>query len=191
VNHPLTADAPPAAARHASWGTPPTPDQTAQTRIVIGIGEYAVSDKPGAILVTHALGSCVAVCLWDPASRVAGMLHFLLPDSRVNPVRAQQQPATFADLGVPMLFQAAYKIGAVKQRCVVRLVGGADVTGVQGQGLLEVGRRNQVAAKNLLWRNGVLIKAERLGGCEPRNVLLSVSDGTLRITSGNQLVAEL
>jgi chemotaxis receptor (MCP) glutamine deamidase CheD len=65
------------------------------------------------------------------------------------------------------------------------------VTGVQGQGLLEVGRRNQVAAKNLLWRNGVLIKAERLGGCEPRNVLLSVSDGTLRITSGNQLVAEL
>jgi chemotaxis protein CheD len=141
--------------------------------------------------VTHALGSCVAVCLWDPAVRVAGMLHFLLPDSKVNPLRAQQQPATFADLGIPLLFQSAYKIGAVKPRCVVRLVGGADVTGVQGQGLLEVGRRNQVAAKNLLWRNGVLIKAERLGGAEPRNVTLSVADGGLRITSGNQVVAEL
>jgi chemotaxis receptor (MCP) glutamine deamidase CheD len=90
-----------------------------------------------------------------------------------------------------MLFQAAYKMGAVKQRCVVRLVGGADVTGVQGQGLLEVGRRNQVAAKNLLWRNGVLIKAERLGGSEPRNVTLSVADGGVRITSGNQLIADI
>jgi chemotaxis receptor (MCP) glutamine deamidase CheD len=48
-----------------------------------------------------------------------------------------------------------------------------------------------VAAKNLLWRNGVLIKAERLGGSEPRNVLLTVADGSLRITSGNQIVAEL
>jgi chemotaxis protein CheD len=163
----------------------------AQTRIVIGIGEFAVSDDPSAVLVTHALGSCVAVCLWDPAARVAGMLHFLLPESKVNPTRAQQQPATFADLGIPLLFQHAYKAGAVKPRCVVKLVGGADVTGVQGQGLLEVGRRNQIAAKNLLWRNGILIKAERLGGSEPRNVALRVGDGNLRITCGNQLVAEL
>jgi chemotaxis protein CheD len=189
VIQPQTADQVPA--RPLSRTTSPPADAATQSRIVIGIGEYAVSDKPGAVLVTHALGSCVAVCLWDPASHVGGMLHFLLPDSRVNPTRAQQQPATFADLGIPLLFQAAYKLGAIKPRCVVRLVGGADVTGVQGQGLLEVGRRNQVAAKNLLWRNGVLIKAERLGGSEPRNVLLSVGDGSLRITSGNQIVAEL
>lgn len=174
-----------------SPAAPLASDPAARGRIIIGIGEYAVSDDVSSVLVTHALGSCVAVCVWDPATHVAGMLHYLLPDSRVNPVRAQQQPATFADLGIPLLFQAAYKLGAAKQRCVVKLVGGADVTGVQGQGLLEVGRRNQVAAKNLLWRNGVLIKAERLGGSEPRNVTLSVADGSLRISSGNQVVAEL
>lgn len=189
MSQPQTADQ--AQARTLSRTNSPAADAAAQSRIVIGIGEYAVSDKPGSVLVTHALGSCIAVCLWDPATHVGGMLHFLLPDSRVNPARAQQQPATFADLGIPLLFQAAYKLGAIKQRCVVRLVGGADVTGVQGGGLLEVGRRNQVAAKNLLWRNGVLIKAERLGGSEPRNVLLTVADGSLRITSGNQIVAEL
>ncbi len=189
MSQPQTSDV--ASARPPAWTPPLAADAATPSRVVIGIGEFAVSDKPGTVLVTHALGSCVAVCLWDPATHVAGMLHFLLPDSRVNPVRAGQQPATFADLGIPLLFQAAYKLGAVKQRCVVRLVGGADVTGVQGQGLLEVGRRNQVAAKNLLWRNGVLIKAERLGGSEPRNVLLNVSDGGLRITSGNQIVAEL
>lgn len=171
-------------------GVSPVPETAGRVRIVIGIGELAVSDEINTVLVTHALGSCVAVCLWDPAAHVAGMLHFLLPDSRVNPVRAQQQPATFADLGVPMLFQAAYRLGAVKDRCVVKLVGGADVSG-DGNGTLDVGKRNQLAAKNLLWRNGVLIKAERLGGSDPRNVSLGVGDGTLRITSGTQLVAEI
>jgi chemotaxis protein CheD len=176
--------------RPPAAGTVPGAEGVARSRIVIGIGEFAVSDDVGAVLVTHALGSCIAVCLWDPAARVAGMLHFLLPDSRVNPARAQQQPATFADLGVPMLFQAAYKLGAMKSRCLVRLVGGADISG-SGAGTLDVGMRNQLAAKNLLWRNGVLIKAERVGGSDPRNVLLGVGDGTLRITCGNQIVAEI
>jgi chemotaxis protein CheD len=172
-------------------GAPLATDAGGLSRIIIGIGEYATTADPNDVIVTHALGSCIAVCIWDPVSHVGGMLHFLLPDSRVNPTRAAQQPGTFADLGIPLLFQAAYKLGAVKQRCVVKLAGGADVTGVHGQGLLEVGRRNQVAAKNLLWRNGVLIKAERLGGSEPRNVMLSVADGVVKISSANQLVAEL
>lgn len=177
--------------RPATRGVFPIVDPGGNARVVIGIGEFAVSADTSAVLVTHALGSCVAVCLWDPAARVAGMLHFLLPDSRVNPTRAQQQPATFADLGIPLLFQSAYELGATKARCLVKLVGGADVTKAQGQNLLDVGKRNQVAAKNLLWRNGVLIKAEQLGGSEPRNVSLAVADGRLRITSANQLVGEI
>jgi len=177
------------AARQQTSPSPGT-DPSGRTRIVVGIGEFAVSDAATAVMVAHALGSCIAVCVYDPVAHVAGMLHFLLPDSRVNPVRARQQPATFADLGVPMLFQACYRAGAVKSRCVVTLVGGADIGG-QGGGTLDVGRRNQLAAKNLLWRNGVMIKAERVGGSDPRNVLLAVADGTLRITSGTELVAEI
>lgn len=187
---PRPADTPPETGRPPSFGVPVT-ESSGQPRLVISIGEFGVSNDPRALLVTHALGSCIAVCLWDPHSRVAGMLHFLLPDSRVNPQRAQQQPGTFADLGIPLLFQAAYRLGAVKQRCIVNLVGGADVTGVQGHSLLEVGRRNQVAAKNMLWRNGVLIKGERLGGTEPRNVSLTVADGRVRVTTGTRVVAEL
>ena len=166
-------------------------DVSPSKRIVIGIGEHAVAGDAGAVIVTHALGSCVAVCVYDPVVRVGGLLHFLLPDSRINPLRARQQPSTFADLGIPLLFQDLYKMGAVKSRCVVKLIGGADVSSLQKAGSLDIGRRNQVAAKNILWRNGVLIKAERLGGSEPRNVILSVADGSVRVTSSNQLVAEL
>jgi chemotaxis protein CheD len=160
-------------------------------RMVIGIGEHTVSADPGSVIVTHALGSCVAVCVYDPVAHVGGLLHFLLPDSRINPARARQQPSTFADLGIPQLFQDLYLIGAIKSRCVVKLVGGADVTSLQRAGTLDIGRRNQVAAKNILWRNGVLITAERLGGSEPRNVALNVLDGTVRISSSNHIVAEL
>jgi len=166
-------------------------DPSPARRIVIGIGEHAVSGEAGAVIVTHALGSCIAVCVYDPVARVGGLLHFLLPDSRINPQRAQQQPSTFADLGIPLLFQDLYRAGAVKSRCVVKLIGGADVSSLQKGGTLDIGRRNQVAAKNILWRNGVLIKAERLGGSEPRNVILSVTDGGIRVTSSNLLVAEM
>ncbi|MCC7416234.1 MAG: chemotaxis protein CheD [Acidobacteria bacterium] len=151
-------------------------------RIVIGIGELAVSNDPEALMITHALGSCVAVCLWDPYAAVAGLLHILLPDSRINEARAATQPAAFADTGVPLLFRTAYEYGAEKRRCRVRLVGGADLSrhGSPGD---TVGRRNVLATRSLLWKNGVLIDSEEVGGNGPRSVALHVRDGSVRISS--------
>lgn len=93
-------------------------------RIVVGIGEFAVSNDKDSVILTHALGSCVAVCIWDPHVKVAGLIHVLLPDSRINADRASVQPAAFADTGIPLLFQTAYAYGVQKQRCLVRLIGG-------------------------------------------------------------------
>jgi chemotaxis protein CheD len=158
-------------------------------RVVIGIGEFSVTTSPDAEIVTHALGSCVAVCLWDSVTHVAGMLHFLLPEAKLNPERAAKQPATFADTGIPLLFQAAYRAGAVKGRLRVQLLGGAAITG--GPGGLDVGRRNGLIAKKLLWQNGVLVKGESLGGTDSRTVSLSAADGRVRVTRGREVVEEL
>src|SRR6185295_13180935 len=98
------------------------PELSGVRRVVIGIGEFAVSNRPGDVIVTHALGSCIAVCLYDPVTSVGGMLHFLLPEARINPDRAKQQPAVFADTGIPLLFQAAFERGLKKQRAIVHLV---------------------------------------------------------------------
>ncbi len=158
------------------------------TRHVIGIGELVVSAGRDDVLITHALGSCIAVCIWDPTSSVAGLLHFLLPDSRINPGRAAEQPAAFADTGIPLLFQTAYRAGLQKERAVVRLVGGAEVAGGAS---FDIGKRNLLAAKSLLWRNGVLIRGEAVGGKLVRTVNLAVADGRLRITCGREQVDEL
>jgi len=158
-------------------------------RVVIGIGEFAVTTALDVEIVTHALGSCVAVCLWDSVTHVAGMLHFLLPESKLNAERAARQPGTFADTGIPLLFQAAYKAGAVKSRLRVQLLGGAAITG--GPNGLDVGRRNSLIAKKILWQNGVLVKGEALGGTDTRTVSLSASNGRVLVTRGREVIEEL
>lgn len=160
----------------------PVSSAAMRRRITVGIGEFAVSNDPESVIVTHALGSCVAVCLWDPHAVVAGLLHILLPDSRINGVRAAAQPAAFADTGIPLLFRTAYDYGVQKQRCRVRLVGGADISGLGGPGGDTVGRRNILAARSLLWRNGILIDNEAVGGNGARSVALHVRDGRVQIT---------
>jgi len=160
-------------------------------RIVVGIGEFSVSGSRSETIVTHALGSCIAVCIWDATAVVGGMLHFLLPDAAVNPTRARAQPAAFANTGLPLFFQAAYALGLEKKRCRVRLVGGAEIAGLGGANSLNVGKRNLLAARNILWRNGLLIEAEATGGSIARTVALHLRDGKIDVTSARNLIHEL
>ena len=157
-------------------------DDVSSARLVIGIGEYAVSTQPDATITTHAVGSCIAVCVFDPVVHVGGMLHFLLPEASINPVRARTHPAVFADTGIPLLFQNAYSHGLVKQRAIVKLVGGADMA--QTTVAFSTGKRNLLAARNLLWRNGVFVAAEDVGGTAARTVHMSVESGRLLVLSG-------
>jgi len=159
------------------------PELTISRRLVIGIGEFAVSNRPGDVIVTHALGSCIAVCIHDPRAGVAGMLHFLLPESTINPERARQQPGVFADTGIPLLFEAAYPYGLNKKRAIVTLVGGADMTQQAGSSFA-TGRRNALAAKNVLWRAGVFVSGQEIGGTGARTLYLSVAAGRLKINNG-------
>ena len=163
----------------------------APVRDVVGIGEFVVSHASDSTIATHAVGSCIVVCVFDPVAVVAGMLHFLLPESAINPVRAQQQPAAFADSGIPLLFQEAYKLGLTKPRATVRLVGGAEVTADQPLGMFNVGMRNVLAARSVLWKNGVLVKGELVGGSVARTVRMWAETGRVRVTSGRDAATEL
>jgi len=166
---------------------------TSTRRLVVGIGELAVSDQAGDVIVTHALGSCIAVCVWDVERRVGGLLHFLLPDSSINLQRALGQPAAFADSGIPMLFQAAYQLGATKTACRVALIGGAELTGARsGPGsTFDIGRRNQLAARSTLALNGVSVDKEDVGGHSARTVILWVADGRMQVTAGRGQTRDL
>ncbi len=51
--------------------------------------------------MTYALGSCIAVAMHDPVAKVAGLLHYMLPESAIDAAKAQQNPFMFADTGIP------------------------------------------------------------------------------------------
>ena len=110
---------------------------------------------------THAVGSCIAVCVFDPVAGVAGMLHYLLPESSINPRRAVEHPGVFADTGIPLLFQRAYGYGLVKQRAIVKLIGGAEMPH-NTKGWFNTGHRNCWRSGDVV-RNGVFVTEEEVG----------------------------
>ena len=61
--------------------------------LAVGVGDMKVSAKQEETLVTYGLGSCIGVTIWDPVSRVGGLLHFMLPESQNDPVKAKDHPA--------------------------------------------------------------------------------------------------
>lgn len=151
---------------------------------VVGIGELRISNIASDRLVTFALGSCLGITVHDPVAGVGGMLHAMLPESASDPVRAQAQAATFVDTGVPALFKACYAFGAKKERMVVKVAGGARIGESGGADCFEIGRRNLLMLRKLLWKNNVLIAAEDVGGQQSRTMALDIASGLVTLKVG-------
>ena len=152
--------------------------------LTVGISDCITSRDPGAVIATHALGSCIAVAIYDPAVQVAGLLHFMLPESGADRAKAQSRPFMYADTGVPLLFQNAYSIGAVKQRLTVTVLGGAQV--LDTDNTFQIGRRNHLAVRKILWRAGVMVHHEDVGGTLPRSVRMAVGSGRILVAHGRE-----
>jgi chemotaxis protein CheD len=145
--------------------------------VTVGISDCRLSRDPEAVLVTHSLGSCIAVAIHDPVAGVGGLLHFLLPSSAIDPAKAKAQPFTYADTGIPELFHRAYALGAEKKRLRVAVLGGAQVA--DAQGVFNIGKKNQLACRKILWGAGVTIQGEETGGEISRTVRLAVASGSV------------
>lgn len=149
------------------------------TLLTVGVGDCKVSNAAESVLATYALGSCIAVAIHDPVAAVGGLLHFMLPESSLNPDKASQSPFMFADTGIPRLFHAVYGLGADKRRLVVRAAGGAQV--MDENGVFNIGKRNYLALRKILWKAGVMIHDEEIGGTMSRTVRLEVATGRFLI----------
>jgi chemotaxis protein CheD len=145
------------------------------TPMIVGISDCRVTNDRNAVLTTYALGSCVAVAVHDPVSAVGGLLHYMLPEAALDRAKAESNPYMFADTGIKELIQMVCAGGANRRRLVVRIAGGAQV--IDGHDLFQIGKRNYHAARKLLWKAGILVAAERVGGGVSRTVRLEVGTG--------------
>ena len=158
-----------------------------KTALVVDIADLRISADPSVELVTYSLGSCIGVAIWDPVALVGGLLHYLLGDSTLAPDKARENPAMFADTGLPILFKTAYELGAVKRRLTVKIAGGAALFATSDQ--MNIGKRNYVMLRKIFWRNNILIESEHVGGCTSRTMRLDVATG--RVTVENRKMGQI
>ena len=123
--------------------------------IIVGVSDMKVSKDPHSVLVTYSLGSCIGIAVYDPVIRVGGLLHYMLPESSLDSVKAAANPFMFADTGIPRLFKSVYELGGVKGRMRVIMAGGSQV--LDQNGFFNIGKRNEMAARKLFHRNNVVI----------------------------------
>ncbi|MEG1602044.1 MAG: chemotaxis protein CheD [Cloacibacillus sp.] len=158
-------------------------------KFYVGIAQHKVVAEP-ALLVCSALGSCVAVCLYDPFARVAGVVHILLPDARHTLKR--ENPDKFADAGVESLVAEMAGMGAHKKRLRAKIAGGACLFDFGPRGsssdteitaVASIGDRNVEAVKAVLALLGIPIVAEDVGERYGRSVYFNSDGGAMRVKS--------
>ena len=150
---------------------------------VVAVGDMKVGQQADTI-VTHALGSCLGLMVYDPVAKIGGLLHAMLPLSKINPEKAESNPYMFVDTGVPALFKALYDIGGQKSRMVVKAAGCGNPLGKNE--MFKIGERNYTVLKKLLWKNNILLESEDIGGTQSRTVHFNIATGQTVISSNGQ-----
>ncbi len=94
-----------------------------KSKISIGIGEYYANSSPSVIHTI--LGSCVAVCLFDPTTRIGGMNHIFLPGKA--DLDCYNNPARYGVNAMELLINAVTKLGMKRKNMTAKVFGGGHL----------------------------------------------------------------
>lgn len=147
--------------------------------IKVGMADYKVGRAPDT-LISYGLGSCIGISLYDPQTKIGGLLHIMLPDS--NQSRANENRAKFADTGIPDMLNELVRMGAAKSRLVAKLAGGSQMFAfANASDIMRVGLRNASASKEILKKLSIPIVGEDTGGSYGRTVQIDLSTGVYKV----------
>ena len=156
--------------------------------IKVGMADFKIASPPSS-LITMGLGSCVAVALRDPVTKVGGLIHVMLPDSKA--IRGEHANlAKFADTGIAQLIKAMEDAGARKSRLTAKLAGGATMFTVsQTCNWSMIGDRNVEACRKILAEYRIPILAESTGQNYGRTVTFYPESGGYHVKAvGRELM---
>jgi chemotaxis protein CheD len=125
-------------------------------------------------VVTTVLGSCVAVCLWDPRTGLGGVNHYILPQG------GTAASARYGNHALPMLLARVLEIGAEKETLLACVFGGASIIPNDGNGP-RLGSRNVAEAFDFLERNDIAVLRHDVEGQQGRKLTFRTLDGTTLI----------
>ncbi len=162
-----------------------------QNMINVGLAELAVSKDSTDVLAVLGLGSCIALCAFDPVARVAGLAHMVLPRSRIE-TEGLGIKVKYIETGVPWLLQKMYRLGVRQSDLIIKITGGARMLNIPGNNnILDIGQKNILQVKESLAKEGLKICAEDLGGGLGRSVRFYVETGKIEIKAVNGRITDL
>jgi chemotaxis protein CheD len=149
----------------------------------VGMGELVVSKDPSDVLACIGLGSCIAMCIWDPVARLGGVAHMLLPTNRSSAEKLGS-PAKYITNGVPNLINRMIKNGSSQHNLIVKITGGARILVIPGENhILDIGQRNIIEVRAVMKRENVPILSEDVGGTSGRSLQLFLDTGKILVRS--------
>ena len=148
--------------------------------IKVGMADLKICKAPDG-LITLGLGSCVGIAIRDPLTKIGGLVHIMLPDSKaiVNNNGAKEK---FADTGIEELVQQMVALGANKNRLVAKIAGGATMFQLQGRSdIMKIGERNIQASINKLNEMNIALLSQDTGDNYGRTVTFYPESGEFHI----------
>ncbi len=148
-------------------------------RICLNIGDIVATREPA--LLETILGSCVAVCLWDPRQRIGGLNHYLVPSGRGEPERANLYGMT----SIRRLIDQVLALGADRSRLQARIFGGGSIL-KSLEDIFTIGAANVRIARELLARDGIPVVHDFVGAECGIRIAFRTDSGSVRVTCFDQ-----
>jgi chemotaxis protein CheD len=147
--------------------------------IQVGMGDFKMARPPDK-LITAGLGSCIGICMLDPKSRIACMIHIMLPSSQND--KKISNPGKYADTAIIAALEAMGKCGADTSHLVAKIAGGAQMFRFSGNNdFFKVGERNAKAVEEHLVKNNITLLNKDIGGNVGRTIIFDPATGELSI----------
>ena len=163
----------------------------AEEEIKVGMGDIAVSKNAGTLAII-GLGSCVGVALYYPKSKIGGLAHIMLPDSKRS--RPGTNMEKYADVGLPVMLDRMKKIGAEPLWMTAKLIGGASMfksTMANGAGGFNIGESNVAACKEYLKKEKIRLAGEEVLGTKGRTMRFDLLTGKIAVRYVDGITLEL
>jgi len=149
--------------------------KAARPRVDVFLAPGDLTVHAGPVNVKTILGSCVAVCLWDPARGVGGVNHFLLP----RPAAGDAVDNRFGAVSTRRLIEQVCSAGGRPERLQAAVIGGGRPMSTITVGA--VGDQNTAVALAVLREHGIRVVRQETGGAHGRKILFNTQTGELLV----------
>jgi chemotaxis protein CheD len=148
----------------------------------VGLGETTITNDVSVVLTCNGIGSCIAICVYDPQIKMGGMANLFLsacPEKDAS----ETMPSNYINTGTPLLIERMLKQGSQKENLIVKIAGGATVLPVPVGSRLDIGQKNIAEVRAALVRENLEVCAADVGGNYGRSVQFHIDCGRVTIKS--------